>query len=125
MNQLKGGDVTKLTPEQSSAANLLLDDVRMRLDQLAGGDMKLLHHLRRRVMLRLQFDERGTPAHRKKLKDQKWKEQRGKCALCPEDLPETEAELDRIDSYAGYTRENTRLIHHACHRKQQAERGFA
>ncbi|HXM00220.1 MAG TPA: hypothetical protein VN932_09835 [Rhizomicrobium sp.] len=56
---------------------------------------------------------------------EKWIAQNGICALCPEKLPEKEAELDRIDPYSGYTPENTRLIHHACHRKQQAERGFA
>lgn len=117
--------MSRLTPEQSEQANTLLKVVRDRLDDLSGGDTKLLHHLRRRIYLRLTFDERGSPAHRRKLKDQKWKEQRGKCALCPDDLPETEAELDRIDPYGGYTRENTRLIHHTCHRKQQAERGFS
>lgn len=114
----------KLSSEQSTKANELLELVRSRLEEMAGGDLKLLHHLRRRIRLRLEHDERGTPMHRRKLKDQKWKEQRGKCVFCSEDLPETEAELDRIDSYGGYTRENTRLIHHACHRKQQAERGF-
>jgi hypothetical protein len=117
--------MTKLSPEQSQQANELLDVVRKRLDELAGGDLKLLHHLRRRIKLRLEHDERGTPMQRRKLKDQKWKEQRGKCALCPGDLPETETELDRIDPYGGYTRENTRLVHHVCHRKQQAERGFS
>lgn len=116
--------MTKLSPEQSERANALLDFVRARLEELANGDAKLLHHLRRRIKIRLEHDERGTPMHRRRLKDQKWKEQRGKCALCPDELPEAEAELDRIDPYGGYTRENTRLIHHACHRKQQAERNF-
>lgn len=116
---------TRLTTDQSAKANDLLQLVRRRLDELSGGDPKVLHHMRRRIMKRLEFDERDTPAARRKLKDQKWKEQRGKCAMCPGDLPETESELDRIDPYAGYTRENTRLVHHDCHRKQQAERGFA
>lgn len=115
----------RLTPEQSAKANELLDLVRKRLNELSGDDPKLLHHMRRRIMKRLEFDERDTPTARRKLKDQKWKEQRGKCAMCKEDLPETEAELDRLDSYGGYTKENTRLLHHACHRKQQAEKGFA
>src|ERR1700680_3553195 len=95
-------------PEQSEQANALLKVVRERLDELSGSDPKVLHHMRRRIMKRLEFDERDTPAARRKLKDQKWKEQRGKCAMCPDDLPETEAELDRIDPYGGYTRENRR-----------------
>ena len=115
----------RLTPEQSERANELLEHVRERLAALSGDDLKLLHHLRRRIFIRLTHDERSSPAHRRKLKDLKWKEQRGKCALCPDDLPVSEAELDRLDPYAGYTRENTQLVHHACHRKQQAERGFA
>jgi hypothetical protein len=115
----------RLTLEQSARANELLELVRERLKELSRGDPKVHHHMRRRIMKRLEFDERDTPAARRKLKDQKWKEQRGKCAMCKEDLPETETELDRLDSYGGYTRENTQLLHHACHRKQQAERGFA
>ena len=116
---------TRLSPEQSAQANKLLESVRRRLEALSGGDPKLLHHLRRRIRLRLEHDERSPPAHRKRLKHQKWKEQRGKCALCRDDLPKTEAELDRINSYGGYNPKNTRLVHHACHRKQQAERRFA
>jgi hypothetical protein len=115
----------RLTPEQSEQANVLLKVVRERLDELSAGDIKVLHHMRRRIMMRLEFDERDTPAARKKLKYQKWIEQDGKCPLCPAKLPESEAELDRIDPYGGYTRENTRLIHHKCHRKQQAKRRFA
>ncbi len=115
----------RLNPEQSELANALLDYVRQQLNDLSGGDSKLLHHLRRRIYLKLTFDERGRQAMRRKLKDQKWKEQRGKCAICSEDLPETETELDRRDPYGGYTKENTRLVHHACHRRQQAERGFS
>jgi hypothetical protein len=114
-----------LTPEQSAEANELLNHVRARLETLSGGDPKLLHHLRRRIYIRLSHDERDSPAARRKLKDSKWKQQRGICALCFEELPEKETELDRLDPYAGYTPENTRLVHHECHRKQQAEKGFA
>ena len=115
----------RLTQEQSEQANALLETVRKQLADLSGGDPKLLHHLRRRIYWRLTFDERGRQTQRRKLKDQKWKEQRGRCALCGGDLPESEVDLDRLDPYGGYTRENTRLVHHACHRKQQAERGFS
>jgi hypothetical protein len=114
----------QLSEDEIQAANSILDDVRVRLAELSKGDPELLFALRRRVYIRLQYDERGTPQHRNKLKNQKWKEQRGKCAICHDDLPEIGAELDRFDAAAGYTKENTQLIHHECHRKQQAERGY-
>ncbi|MGH7428267.1 MAG: hypothetical protein ACREJ4_07905 [Candidatus Methylomirabilaceae bacterium] len=114
----------RLSPEQSAQANRLLEHVRRRLIALSDGDPKLLHHVRRRIRLRLEQDERSRPGQRKRLKKQKWYEQHGRCALCPDELPKKEVELDRIDPYGGYTRENTRLVHHACHRKQQLERGF-
>lgn len=114
----------RLTPEQSEAANALLDHVRNRLKEMSDGDERLHFSLRRRIYVRLSYDERGNPMHRKKLKDRKWKEQRGKCANCGCDLPIAGAELDRTDAVLGYTPENTKLLCHACHRKQQEERGF-
>jgi hypothetical protein len=115
----------RLTPEQSEKANELLESVRARLLELSNGDASLLFSLRRRIFIRLSYDERGTPAQRTKLKNQKWKDQRGKCAICNEDLPESGAELDRFDALGGYTAENTQLIHHDCHRQQQTDRGFS
>jgi hypothetical protein len=115
----------QLTTAQSAQANALLENVRTRLTEMSGGDANLLFALRRRIYVRLSYDERGTPAQRIKLKNLKWKEQRGKCAICHEDLPESETELDRFDAAAGYTAKNTQLVHHTCHRKQQAERGFS
>jgi hypothetical protein len=115
----------RLTPDQAAAANALLKYVRDQLKVMSSDDEQLHFSLRRRIYIRLSYDERGSPAHRKKLKERKWKEQRGKCASCSEDLPVSGAELDRLDAVAGYTPENTRLICHSCHRKQQAERGFA
>lgn len=114
-----------LTTQQSEQVNALLATLRAQLIELSGGDPTVLFAMRRKVYIRLSYDERGTPAHRRKLKDQKWKEQRGKCAICNEDLPVSESELDRFDAVAGYTAENTQLVHHACHRKQQIDRGFA
>ena len=113
-----------LTPEQSEAANKLLDEVRGRLKEMSGSDERLHFSLRRRIYVRLSYDERGNPMQRKKLKDRKWKEQRGKCASCGCDLPISGAELDRTDAVPGYTAENTKLVCHDCHRKQQEERGF-
>jgi hypothetical protein len=115
----------RLTPIESDQANALLRRTREQLAELSGGDEQLLFALRRRIYVRLSYDERGTPAQRTKLKNQKWKEQRGRCPECDKDLPESEGELDRLDAVVGYTRDNTRLIHHECHRKLQADRGYA
>jgi hypothetical protein len=115
----------QLSKDEHQKADELLGRVRSELESLSAGDVKLLFAYRRKLYKKLMYDERGTPMERRKLKEQKWKEQKGKCAICGEDLPETEAELDRFEAYLRYTPENTRLIHHACHRKQQAERGFA
>ena len=114
----------RLTPKQSDAANALLGSIRNQLKELSEGDERLLFSLRRRIYVRLSYDERGNPMQRKKLKDRKWKEQRGQCASCSNDLPIAGAELDRTDAVLGYTPENTKLICHDCHRKQQEERGF-
>lgn len=115
----------RLTLEQTKEADALLERIRAQLVALSGGDPKVLFAYRRRIFIRLSYDERGTPGHRKKLKHEKWKEQRGKCAICSEDLPVSGSELDRHNATGGYTAENTQLIHHDCHRKQQADRRFA
>ena len=115
----------QLDKEEQSKATELLARIRVELQALSNGDANLLFAYRRKLFKELMYDERGKPMQRRKLKDQKWKEQRGKCAICGDDLPTTETELDRFDAAKGYTTENTRLVHHACHRKQQAERGFA
>jgi hypothetical protein len=114
----------RLTGAESEKANALLDDIRARLQRMSAGDPALLFAYRRRVQIRLMHDERGTPALRKKLKIQKRLEQDGKCAICGKRLPEKGAELDRVSAPAGYTPANTRLVHHACHRQQQADRNY-
>ena len=114
----------KLTDKQSKKANALLNEVRAKLDAMSGGDPQLLFHLRRRIFLRLMHDERSTPTERKRLKKLKMKEQAAKCSICGEPLPEKEAELDRFVAWKGYSPENTQLIHHDCHRRQQQDRGF-
>jgi len=114
----------KLTESQNEVVNKLLNDVRSELERIAAGDRELLFSYRRRIYLRLTHDERGTPAHRKRLKALKMAEQRGKCAICGRSLPPSEAELDRHKAIDGYTRENTQLVHHDCHRQQQRDRGF-
>lgn len=71
-----------------------------------------------------EFDERGTPADRTKLKLTLMAKQQGKCAACGEPLPPRESELDRRETAQGYTETNCRLIHHQCHRKAQAAKNY-
>lgn len=117
MPVLKDDDRKRITP--------LLNEIRERLTVASGGDAELLHQMRRYIAKRLEFDERGTPMQRRKLKDQKWKRQRGLCAMCACELPERGAELDRFKAIHGYTDENTRLVCHQCHRKSQEEKNFS
>ena len=71
------------------------------------------------------YAERGTPMQRRKLKADKLLQQGGKCAECGKQFLESEeTELDRINAMKGYTKDNTRLIHHVCHRRIQSEKGF-
>src|SRR3954465_7355708 len=112
-----------LTVEQLEASNALYLRVRDELNKLACGDERLLFAYRRRVFLKLLYDERGKPAQRRALKLRKMKAQNGICALCPDQLPEKGAELDRLNPFGGYTDVNTRLVHHDCHVEQQKNQG--
>jgi len=114
----------KLTPAEIEQAVKLLNAVRKRLDQISISDPELLFALRRRLIVKLTHDERGTPAHRNKIKGLKRVEQNGLCPTCSKELPLKFAELDRFNASAGYTVENTRLIHHDCHIKDQAEKSY-
>ena len=103
----------------------LLDQTRVRLRELSGGDEQFHWALRRKLAKELTYDERGKPGQRKQLKAYKRGEQKGRCAECGLELPETNVVLDRIEAMAGYTPENTRLICKECDFKLQASRGFA
>ena len=103
----------------------LFADVRAKLDAASGGDDQLLWALRRKLSKELSYLERGKPMERKALKLAKRVEQHGLCAICGQPLPEQGAVLDRKEAMAGYTLENTRLVHHECDRRVQAVRGFA
>ena len=70
------------------------------------------------------YDERGKPAQRGKLKNFMWKKQKGVCSICKKELPMKDIELDRFEAIKGYVEENVRLIHHDCHLKSQAEKGY-
>jgi hypothetical protein len=115
----------QLTPAQLVRANALLAEVRSKLEALSQGDKDLLFAYRRKIFKELTYDERSKPMIRRKLKDQKWKEQRGLCAICGKDLPEKYTVLDRLSAVEGYTIENTRLIHQECDAAHQASRGYA
>ena|SRR5215212_5578182 len=93
----------KLSSDEIQQAKSLLDLVRQQLSELAGGDGELLFAHRRRLIVRLTHDERGTPAERNKLKALKRKEQGGLCPMCGEELPLKYAELDRRVASGGYT----------------------
>ena len=108
----------------SKQTNALLEKIRAEIAALCGDDRQFLHLCRRRIFTRLERDERGNPADRRRLKRKKWRQQNGKCAMCHGDMPERESELDRFNAVAGYTIENTQLLHHECHRRQQIDRGF-
>jgi hypothetical protein len=114
----------ELSEEHRIKAIAILAQIRSEMLAISGDDRELLHQMRRYIAKRLEFDERGTPTQRRKLKDLVWKRQRGLCALCKKELPERGAELDRFKAIDGYTVENTQLVCHTCHRRVQEERGF-
>ena len=116
----------QLTSEQRQQLFVpLFLHVKEELDRLSAGDPRLLWALRRKLAKELVYLERGTPSYRKRLKDKKYVEQVAFCAICGEILPFKEIELDRKEAFLGYTPENTRLVHHKCHRTEQAKKKYA
>lgn len=114
-----------LTPDELKQVNKLLATIRKRLEKLSNGDPLLLFAYRRKVAKELQYDERGKPMARRKLKQQKHAEQNGICAHCGKPLPLKYSELDRKEAAPGYTAENTDLLHAKCHQARQAAKGYA
>lgn len=114
----------RLTKDEVEKLDGLLHTIRSELSAFAEGDSELLFAFRRRLLVKLTHDERGTPAQRNKLKVLKWKEQSGICPLCSQPMPQKYAELDRFSASAGYTPENTRLVHHECHIEDQARKRY-
>ena len=115
-----------LTPaELREVFGPLFKEVQGKLESASSGDADLLWALRRKLAKELSYLERGKPGNRKALKLAKRVQQNGLCALCGQSLPEQGAVLDRMEAMGGYTVANTRLVHHECDRKVQAERGFA
>lgn len=118
----------RLTPAELMRANSLLDLVRSRIDELAGVDQRLVFAYKRKIAKELQYDERGKPILRIRLKARKRKVQDGTCAndrVPPHKLPEKGAILDRFRAEDGYTDANTRLLCPSCDAQLQAEKGYS
>jgi hypothetical protein len=117
--------MASLSDGDRAKAIAILEELRTRIADAVGDDRNRLFQMRRYIMKRLEFDERGTPTQRRRLKEQKRRSQRGLCALCHGELPQRGAELDRFRAMDGYTAGNTQLVCHSCHQKAEVERGFA
>ena len=113
-----------LDAEELKKAAELLSYIRDRLKEFSHDDQLLLFAYRRKIAKELQYDERGKPGARGKLKAMKWGLQNGKCAECNEELPVKYSELDRKVAADGYTVENTELVHAQCHQARQAAKRY-
>jgi len=113
----------QLTESQGERILPILASVREAIEKASEGDLIVLHQMRvtSRSGSNLMKEELQP---NDELHELKWKRQRGICALCSKSLPERGAELDRLISTEGYTEENTRLVHHECHRKAREAKGF-
>jgi hypothetical protein len=117
--------MASLSDGDREKAIAILEELRVRIAAAVADDRDRLFQMRRYILKRLEFDERGTPTQRRRLKEQKRRSQRELCALCHGELPQRGAELDRFRAMDGYTAGNTQLVCHRCHQKAEAERGFA
>ncbi len=114
-----------LADVQEARAKELLGTVRRGIAETAGEDQAAAFAMRRYIYIRLQQDERGTPAERKKLKLLRFDEQGGKCAICGRPFDALKGtNLHRLDAVKGYALENVELVHASCHRRQQDRRGY-
>src|SRR5205823_3970070 len=105
----------KLTPQQiKELFQPLFGQTIDRIERLSTGNKRLFWALRRKLAKELIYLERGTPAHRNRIKNLRREKQKNKCPICRKMLPKKDAILDRIEAYLGYTVKNTRLIHREC-----------
>jgi hypothetical protein len=114
----------RLSGEELTKANTLLDEIRSRLDDLSGGDREVRFALNRKVYKELSYDERSKPSVRKRLKELKFKEQDGLCPKCGKPLGERYNVLDRLTAVDGYTAKNTQLVHPHCDYEGQASKRY-
>lgn len=115
----------RLNEKQLARANALLDEIRLKLRRLARGSADLLFAYRRKVAKELQYDERGKPMHRRRVRERLWTMQEGRCAECGGRMRRKGAVLDRKEAKAGYRTEgNVELIHRRCDAKRQAARRY-
>jgi hypothetical protein len=115
--------MASLSDDDRIRAIAILEDLRQKIAAAAESERDRLFQIRRYILKRLEFDERGTPTQRRRLKEQKRRSQRGLCAMCGGSLPERGAELDRFRAIDGYTAGNTQLLCRNCHQTAEAERG--
>jgi len=109
--------MSALAEEDRRKAIDILEQTRALIESASGGNADVRFQLRRYILKRLEFDERGTPTQRRKLKELKRKFQRGLCYDCAAVLPPKGAELHRLHAMEGYTEANTRLLCRTCHEK--------
>lgn len=115
----------RLTDEQRAKLfEPLFKRVVADLQRVSGGNKDVIWALRRKLAKDLTYLERGTPTERKILKAVMWHKQKGKCAICKKRMELRNSELDRKVTVRGYIESNVRLVHHDCHIKDQARRGF-
>ena len=112
--------VRKLTKEErEQLADPVLNRVRKQIRKAAGGDAELEFAIRRRVRRLLEYDERGSPQQRARLKRRKRKQQGGVCVDCNGPLPEKGAVNDRNKAMHGYTDANVDLRCPSCDTAKQ------
>jgi hypothetical protein len=105
----------------------LWHEILFLIGKAAAGDNELRFALNRKICKELSYLERGKPSVRRDIKLKKYAQQKGICPECGKELPEfgKNADLDRKSAIAGYTLENTELVHNECHRKRQASRNYS
>jgi hypothetical protein len=114
-----------LTEPELALAQVLLADIRQRIDAIAADDRGLRFALNRKIYKELTHDERGKPAARVALKARTIKAQDGQCAQCAAPLPEMDTVLDRLVAETGYVAGNVRVLCRPCDLAIQRARGFA
>jgi 5-methylcytosine-specific restriction endonuclease McrA len=115
----------RLTAEELSIANSILESVRTQVEEHSRDDPALRFALRRKIYKELVYDERSKPVERVKLKKHMRQIQNGLCALCKQALPDKYIVLDRFNAIDGYVPENVRLICEGCDRQVQVERRYS